>query len=337
MRARFALPFVTMIVLVCTILLVEAERGSSAPQKGPKGGGFDPGKIFDDWMSRGRGYAVISEMKKGREELELFAKENGITDGKITKDQYLKFWDQRDAIRAKLGKDPMGKKGPKNNESKKSDTPVDPVKKAADDKENEAKNDAFAEKMFQKFDTNGDGFLNEEEIAKTVNFKSEWTKWDENKDKLISMSEWKAYFKDSQLQRQKEREKRTEDGKNGKKIVITEDDDEERIVVYRLGKMPANIPDWFKDLDLDKDGQVSLFEWHKGGKDIEEFQKMDRNDDGFLTAEEVVRFQRITLEATQRTTQLTSTIKGSSTPNAQENNKENKGDKKKDFRKKKGF
>ena len=54
-----------------------------------------------------------------------------------------------------------------------------------------------AEKMFTKFDTNGDGFLNEEEINRNTRvLKKDWQKWDENKDKLISMSEWKAYFKD---------------------------------------------------------------------------------------------------------------------------------------------
>ena len=73
-------------------------------------------------------------------------------------------------------------------------------------------------------------------------------------------------------------------------MVIEEDDDENASSFTVSAKYLANIPDWFKELDKDKDGQVSLYEWHNGGKDVDEFQKMDRNDDGFLTAEEVVRF-----------------------------------------------
>ena len=39
---------------------------------------------------------------------------------------------------------------------------------------------------------------------------------------------------------------------------------------------------------------MSLYEWRVGkkGKDLDLFEKMDRNDDGFLTAEEILFFQR---------------------------------------------
>src|SRR2546430_11873492 len=39
--------------------------------------------------------------------------------------------------------------------------------------------------------------------------------------------------------------------------------------------------------------QVGLYEWVKGGKPISEFREMDFNDDGFLTAEEVLRFVHV--------------------------------------------
>ena len=51
---------------------------------------------FYDWMSKDHpGYIVIGEMRKGRDEAEAYAKEHGITNGKMTKDQYLKYAEQR--------------------------------------------------------------------------------------------------------------------------------------------------------------------------------------------------------------------------------------------------
>ncbi|MSQ94278.1 MAG: hypothetical protein EXR98_06945 [Gemmataceae bacterium] len=59
--------------------------------------------------------------------------------------------------------------------------------------------------------------------------------------------------------------------------------------VYRAGKLPKGLPEWFERLDTDRDGQISLFEWRKGGKKISEFRDYDLNDDGFITADEVLR------------------------------------------------
>jgi hypothetical protein len=61
-------------------------------------------------------------------------------------------------------------------------------------------------------------------------------------------------------------------------------------VVYRTGKLPSNMPAWFTQLDTDRDGQVGLYEWRHSGKAVSEFQLMDRNGDGLLTAEEVLYY-----------------------------------------------
>jgi hypothetical protein len=68
--------------------------------------------------------------------------------------------------------------------------------------------------------------------------------------------------------------------------------EEERPVAMRYGKLPQGLPGWFDELDTDKDGQVSLYEWRKGGRDTKEFIEMDLNGDGLVTADEYLRFAR---------------------------------------------
>ncbi|MCZ2343344.1 MAG: EF-hand domain-containing protein [Bacteroidales bacterium] len=67
----------------------------------------------------------------------------------------------------------------------------------------------------------------------------------------------------------------------------------ERAVAIRYGKLPDNLPEWFQELDIDKDGQVALYEWRKGDKPTDEFLKLDLNGDGLITAEEWLRGERI--------------------------------------------
>jgi hypothetical protein len=73
--------------------------------------------------------------------------------------------------------------------------------------------------------------------------------------------------------------------------VIIEGDLERRPVVFRAGKLPAGLPEWFKELDLDSDGQVDLGEWRQGERSIADFRAIDLNNDGLLTPEEVLRHQ----------------------------------------------
>jgi hypothetical protein len=65
--------------------------------------------------------------------------------------------------------------------------------------------------------------------------------------------------------------------------------EEARPVVYRAGKLPKEIPSWFQQFDTDRDGQIGLYEWRQAGQSLDDFRRMDRNDDGFLTIAEVLR------------------------------------------------
>jgi hypothetical protein len=61
-------------------------------------------------------------------------------------------------------------------------------------------------------------------------------------------------------------------------------------IVYRSNNLPQEL-DWFQQLDTDHDGQVGLYEWRAGGRPISEFDKRDLNGDGFLTPEEVLKYE----------------------------------------------
>jgi hypothetical protein len=74
-------------------------------------------------------------------------------------------------------------------------------------------------------------------------------------------------------------------------------DEEERPIVHRPGKLPKGLPDWFAKLDTDNDGQVGLYEWKEAGRPIDEFRKLDRNGDGFITVEEALRSVKKTASA----------------------------------------
>jgi hypothetical protein len=66
--------------------------------------------------------------------------------------------------------------------------------------------------------------------------------------------------------------------------------EEQKPVAMRYGHLPKDLPEWFDKYDIDKDGQIALWEWRKAGEDIAKFQEMDLNGDGLITADELLRF-----------------------------------------------
>lgn len=66
--------------------------------------------------------------------------------------------------------------------------------------------------------------------------------------------------------------------------------------VHRYGKLPKGLPSWFEELDGDKDGMVGLYEWRRASRPTSEFVGYDLNADGYLTADEWLRFQKLQIE-----------------------------------------
>lgn len=50
------------------------------------------------------------------------------------------------------------------------------------------------------------------------------------------------------------------------------------------------LPQWFHQVDTDGDGQIGLYEWRTSGRPVEAFQRIDRNGDGIVTANELRQF-----------------------------------------------
>jgi Ca2+-binding EF-hand superfamily protein len=148
-----------------------------------------------------------------------------------------------------------------------------------------------ARKIFQKLDRDGDGVLSADEMPDTL--RAERGRWDTNHDGVIDPQEYWAYYQSrlgslSDQVAAGEIDLGLKRGGPAPKTATTEPKEEPRPTVFRAGKLPAGLPDWFRQLDTDGDGQIGLYEWRAGGRTLEEFTRIDRNDDGFLTPEEVL-------------------------------------------------
>ncbi len=156
--------------------------------------------------------------------------------------------------------------------------------------------DAMMDGLFSRQDQNGDGLLNHDEMPEAL--RTERDKWDTNRDGFIDASEFRSYFQARMQQALQERGGRGDfSGANGgwggpeEFSAIAPLVEDRRPVVYHAGKLPRELPGWFAQLDADRDAQVGLYEWKGSSRSIEEFLGRDRNQDGFLTVEEVLRYE----------------------------------------------
>jgi Ca2+-binding EF-hand superfamily protein len=302
------------VLLVPTPGLTQSGR---FPGGGPPGGGF-PGGGFPGGGRGGRSgmnrdpnerwneYAGGKDVWRRSEitdpnmqrRFDFIAQMVGSTNGEITRDQYMNMAAQR----GRGGFTPPGGGAPTPGAPAPSSTstaaaPGQPGQPAAPGGPGGGNwMEGLIQARFRSYDQNGDGLLNNDEMPDSL--KAERDKWDTNHDGFIDLNEFKAY---AQARIQEMQAERGAGGPGGgwagrggpdapaAPQIPLEDDEDKRPTVYRAGKLPKDLPAWFAQADTDGDGQVGLYEWRAKGWPIEQFQKMDRNNDGFLTVEEVLR------------------------------------------------
>ena len=135
--------------------------------------------------------------------------------------------------------------------------------------------------------------------------KDEWQQWDKNGDGFIDLAEYKEAYKAHQEflnpDGSSNRDPRNPRNRDNQQADPVQEEDK-RPTVYHVGNLPKELPPWFVQLDRDKDGQVGLYEWKRANPpmDINLFMEIDRNSDGFLTVEEVLRWQKVQIAKKRR-------------------------------------
>jgi hypothetical protein len=271
------------------------------------GGNFDPNQYFDSLDKNKDGIVTRTEIESSfsRDRFDDIAKRFGITDGRITRDLWVKGSRQRDADRT-----------------------------------------------FKDVDRNGDNKLDKNEVEqKTQTLKTERDKWDANKDSIIDLNEYYAFWEDLNKRRQPGNSSSSNSSSKppspppfvpprpptplpattstpatsapapmatqtaaatpmtpatGTEAPKTEPEkpaepekppEQPTSAVFPSGRVPFGLPSWFMEYDgsttIKKDnkadGQVALYEW-PDSRTIKEFQEIDRNSDGFITVDEALRF-----------------------------------------------
>jgi Ca2+-binding EF-hand superfamily protein len=249
--------------LLLTLLTVD----QAFAQRGGRGGfgRFDPSFLFNRY-SNGKDYIVIAEVTRERDKTAMteYAQRKGISNGQLTREQFADYWQDRMASRT------GGRGGPAGSPSA-SPSAVP----AGDDP---------AKQSFDRLDANRDGVLTDSEIPEGL--REDLSKWDSNRDGRVQLDEYRAYLKAHGAA-----------GAAGPNVHLVAppslEELDKRTTVFRAGNLPAELRrTWFEELDTDKDGQIGLYEWRAGGRSLAEFRAIDTNGDGFITAEEAVRWVR---------------------------------------------
>ncbi len=253
--------------------------GFSGGRRGGMGG--DPSQWFDR-LSGGKDVWVRSEITDQRQQMifDMTAQRLGVTNGRITRDQFANSAQQMmGGMRGGPGGGGFGGSGFGGGGG--GGGGWGGQGGGAGGAPNPDMMAGWADNMFRRLDQNGDGLLNGDEMPE--NLRAEREKWDANHDGFIDLTEFKAYFAARIQQNIADR-----NGGNGQG---PDEEEEKKPVVYRAGKLPRELPAWFAQLDADQDAQVSLSEWRTAGRLVDDFREIDRNDDGFLTVEEVLRYE----------------------------------------------
>jgi len=269
---------------LAAIVVVPAFLFSQGP--GGMGGGFggsppSPDRIWSFIDKTGKGYIDRNEIADPIQKMmfDRFTSQMGITGDRVTKDDFAKGYEKMNAMRmnggGRGGSGGMGSGlgGPGGTSGSRSGFDMD----------------KFAEEKFKEYDRDSDGKLSFEELPESMKLIRD--QYDTDRDGFIDIAEYKLYIKarfptpgvDSGGPGMGA-------GTIGGSTIVEED---KRPTVFRVGKLPKELPAWFGTLDTDLDGQVGLYEWRKGKGSIDEFMEMDLDGDGLLTAEEVLKFNKL--------------------------------------------
>src|SRR5262249_58737979 len=107
---------------------------------------------------------------------------------------------------------------------------------------------AIAERIFRNLDKDGDGLLKIDDLGdRFETLANERDKWDTNNDGMIDLNEFKAYFAARMAQRMNEfSQSRGPDAP--RRSANPEEEPDRRPIVYRAGKLPKDLPDWFSKI-----------------------------------------------------------------------------------------
>jgi Ca2+-binding EF-hand superfamily protein len=251
--------------------------GFGGPGGGMMGGG-DPMAFFN-MMSKGKDYISRDEIDPQFQMIfERMSQRMGITNGRMTRDQWSAMIQQR---MAGGGMPPGGAPGAP------STAPGGPMPAVGGP--GGFNQDAMIEGAFRRYDQRNTGLLTFDECPEEL--KVEFKRWDTNNDNFISLEEFKTYAQARWQQMQQDRN--GAGGPPGAGGPDQPEDDERKHTFYTRKKLPKEMPPWFVQLDTDEDGQIGVYEWRKSKMPMAMFLEIDRNGDGFLTIEEVLHYVHI--------------------------------------------
>ena len=285
---------------VSLMSLLLAATSGMAQDRGGFGRGFrsvDPNEFFN-MMANGKEVAVRAEITDPNMQrmFDRTAQRMGVTNGQITRAEYLGYAQQRMAERAaRGGLGPMGPPAAPATQGVAATAPPSGTGGAPSPAPGGSPDawSGWAENQFRRLDLNGDGYLNNDEMSEDL--RAERDKWDTDHNGLIDLNEFKVYFQARMQQRMAEGGAAGLGawGDPGTPLPVETppvEEEDRKPVVYRAGNLPKELPAWFQQLDTDKDGQIGLYEWKVSGRTLKEFQEIDRNNDGFLTVDEVLAY-----------------------------------------------
>jgi Ca2+-binding EF-hand superfamily protein len=157
--------------------------------------------------------------------------------------------------------------------------------------------------MIRRMDQNGDGLITANEVERVPSFiRDRWTQQGLDLNRGVRVDDMAS---NAQRQMEEFRRQREEEGR-GREERSDRPEFQPAPEMGRGDSRPATsntvpnakprtriaplLPESYKPLDMDYDGQIALFEWRKGKRGtISQFNQQDFDGDGFLTAKELAK------------------------------------------------